>query len=65
MSEVSASDARRSNATPDYACDSRARAWAFAFECYRMKKGSRPGAPNDAERRSDEIGARASTQRTA
>ena len=47
MSEVSSSDARRPDATQDLARDARARAWAFAFGCYRMKEGSRPGAPDD------------------
>lgn len=35
------------DASPDASRDARARAWAFAFECYRKKKGSRPGAPDD------------------
>jgi hypothetical protein len=28
-------------------CDARARAWAYVFDCYRKKEGSRPGAPDD------------------
>ena len=47
MGEVCASDARRPDATQVHARDARARAWAFAFECYRKKKGARPGAPDD------------------
>ena len=47
MSELSTSDARRPNETPDHAREARARAWAFAFECYRMTEGSSPGAPDD------------------
>jgi hypothetical protein len=47
MSEASILDARSSNAKPNHARDARARAWAFAFECYRKKKGARPGAPDD------------------
>lgn len=38
--------ARSSEAT---ARDVRAHAWAFAFECYRRKEGSHPGAPDDAK----------------
>jgi len=33
-------------AAPEQSRDARARAWAYAFDCYRMKKGSRPGAPD-------------------
>ena len=47
MSKACTSDARHPNPTLDYARDARARAWVFAFECYRMKKGARPGAPDD------------------
>ena len=32
--------------TSDQARDTRARAWAFVFECYHKKEGSRPGAPD-------------------
>ncbi len=42
--------------TPDQA-DSRARAWAFVFECHAKKEATHPGSPEDAERRSDEVGA--------
>ena len=44
--------------------DCRARAWAFAFECYR-KKAVPDRRPDDVERTSDEIDATASIQRTA
>lgn len=47
MSEASTFDPRHFNPTPDCAREARARAWAFAFECYRVKKGARPGAPDD------------------
>ena len=47
MSEASTFDPRRFNPTPDHARDARARAWAFAFECYRTKKDARSGAPDD------------------
>jgi hypothetical protein len=29
-------------AAPEQSRDARARAWAYAFDCYRMKKGSHP-----------------------
>ncbi len=41
-----------SDITSEQTRDSRARAWAFAFDCYSMKKGSRPGAPEDEKERS-------------
>lgn len=44
--------------------DVRAHAWAFAFSCYR-KKAAPDRRPDDAERRFDEIGAKASIQRPA
>jgi hypothetical protein len=42
----------------DQARDARARAWAFVFERWREKQeAARSGDPDDAERRSSEIGA--------
>ena len=58
MNSPSIRDAVPPDTIPATARDARARAWAFAS--YRKKKGSRPGAPEDAERRSDEIGANTS-----
>ncbi len=43
--------------TPQEARDVRARAWHFVFDCYAKKKAARPGGPDDAERRSNELGA--------
>ena len=54
--------------TREQACDARAEAWSYIFGCYQADKEtiiSSVRCPNDAERRSDEIGATASTQRTA
>ncbi len=45
--------ARRTS--PDAACDIRARAWKFVFDCYANKKGGPETALDDAERRSNEI----------
>ena len=49
----------RPSVTPEYAREARARAWAYAFDCYRKKEATRPGSPDDPERRSDEIRAKA------
>jgi hypothetical protein len=42
-------DARHSSAASDTTREVRTRAWAFAFDCYAQKEGSRPGAPDDAK----------------
>jgi hypothetical protein len=41
-----------STASPEQVRDARARAWAFAFDCYRKKEAatSPVSRPNDAER---------------
>ena len=59
MTEPTIFHSPRPDATSDAVRDSRVRAWAFAFECYR-KKSVPDRRPDDAERRSDEIGATAS-----
>ena len=48
MNSASVSPASRSNEKA--LRDTRAHAWAFAFECYDKKEGSRPGAPDDARK---------------
>ena len=38
-------------ATSEYARNTRARAWAYVFDCYyRKKEATRLGSPDDAER---------------
>ena len=39
----------------DQAHDLRASAWRFIFDCYAMKKATRTGGPDDAERSPNEI----------
>jgi len=41
--------------TPEQNRDTRARAWIFAFECYRKKEGSRPGAPDAGKEINDDF----------
>jgi hypothetical protein len=37
----------RPSATSEHAREARARAWAYAFDCYRKKEATRPGSPDD------------------
>jgi len=47
--------------THEEAREIRARAWAFVFECWRAKQEGGPTtAPDNPERRSDELRARSS-----
>ena len=57
MPESSVICVPRINTTPDQARDIRARAWAFVFDCHAKKEAAPESRPEDAERRSDEIGA--------
>lgn len=43
--------------TPEEARTLRACAWAYIFDCHAKKKGGPETAPEDAERRSNGIGA--------
>ena len=45
-------------ATSDQALDTRAHAWGFIFDCYAKKETAPESRPDDAERRSSEIGAK-------
>ena len=57
MPESSVICVPRINTTPDQARDIRARAWAFVFDCHEKKEAAPESRPEDAERRSNEIGA--------
>jgi len=58
MSNPNISYASRINTTPDQARGIRARAWAFVFDCHSRKEAAPESRrPEDAERRSNEIGA--------
>jgi hypothetical protein len=41
-----------SSITSEHFRDTRARAWAFVFHCYRKKVATRPGGPNDGTKSS-------------
>jgi hypothetical protein len=50
-----------SGTSPEQACDARARAWAYVFECFRShigKEGSPETAPDDAKKESKHVGAK-------
>jgi hypothetical protein len=49
--------------TPEQARAARARAWAYVFECFNRRNGNEAAPasrPDDAERRSSELGAKTS-----
>lgn len=39
----------RSDTTPEQACDVRARAWRYVFDCYAKKKAGVRGAGDEAK----------------
>jgi hypothetical protein len=54
---------RRQELTTEQSRDARAMAWAYAFDCFnrrREQEGGPGNRPEDPERRSDEIRAKAS-----
>ena len=47
----------RPEATPEVAVDALSNVYRFILNCRAKKKAARPGGPDDAERRSSDIGA--------
>jgi hypothetical protein len=47
MSNPRSSRLSSGSITSEHFRDTRARAWAFVFDCYRKKEATRPGGPND------------------
>lgn len=45
------------DATPEAELSALASVYRFILDCHAKKEAARPGDPNDAERRSDDIGA--------
>ncbi len=52
--------APRPDTTPETEISALANVYRFVLDCRAKKEATRPGSPEDAERRSDEIGAKAS-----
>ncbi len=50
----------RPDVTPRTEISALASVYRFVLDCRAKKEATRPGSPEDAERRSDEIGAKAS-----
>ena len=64
MADPSISYAPRPDATAERETSALAEVYRLAID-HAMKKAASDGRPNNAERRSDEIGAKASIRRTA